>query len=226
MGIVHIPRTAAAILRGTLKRRLSPLSDVEKSLVGMGPTNPPHVYSSRAGLLDVDVMLHMNNASYLTHAELARWEWTAFGGTLAANLRTKSYFIVAASMVRFRREVAPMRKFEIETMLGGTDDRNLWCYQTFHYGKNEGDDNNEGRGKVLAQVLTQGVITRKGKVISPRSWVEDNFPAATKDALDGLYMMSDERGDSLFGEKSSRFAHLEESLRKAAARHDDKVTKK
>lgn len=82
MGIVHIPRTIAAIVRGITKRRLSPLSEKEKSLVGVGINNPPHIYTSRAGLFDVDLMFHMNNASYLTHAELARWEWTAFGGTL------------------------------------------------------------------------------------------------------------------------------------------------
>ena len=47
MGIIHIPRTIAAACRGTIKRQLSPLSDDEKSLVGIGLNNPPHVYTSR-----------------------------------------------------------------------------------------------------------------------------------------------------------------------------------
>ena len=73
MGIVHIPRTAASIAKGYIKRRMSPLSDKEKNLVGVGFKQPPHVYTSRAGLFDVDLMGHMNNASYLTHAvSLAR----------------------------------------------------------------------------------------------------------------------------------------------------------
>mmetsp|Transcript_3031 Transcript_3031/g.6645 ORF Transcript_3031/g.6645 Transcript_3031/m.6645 type:complete len:219 (+) Transcript_3031:183-839(+) len=218
MGIVHIPRTAAAVFKGLAKRQLSPLSDHEKSLVGIGSNHPPHVYSSRAGLFDVDLMFHMNNASYLTHAELARWEWTAFGGTLAANLRTQSYFIVTASMIRFRREIGPWKKFDIETRLVSIDTRNLWVYQTFHH-----SDGNE-RGKVLAQVFTQGVITNKGKVIDPRSWVEEHVPAA-EEALDDLNATPDEVESSLFDEKSTRFADLEQVLRRSAALHDDKVTK-
>lgn len=217
MGIVHIPRTAAAVAKGLIKRYQSPLPEQAKSLIGIGSKNPPHIYSSRAGLFDVDLMFHMNNASYLTHAELARWEWTAFGGTLAANLKTKSYFIVTASMIRWRREIAPFQKFEIETRLGAVDDRNLWIYQTFHHSKDE------ERGKVMAQVFTQGVVTKGRKVINPRAWIEENVPAA-KDAIDDLSSTSDEI-TSLFDEKSSRFIHLEDALRRTAALHDDKVAK-
>lgn len=212
MGIVHIPRTAAAIIRGMAKRRLSPLTKQEKSLVGLG-ANPPHIYSSRAGLFDVDLMMHMNNASYLTHAELARWEWTAFSGLLPASLKTKSYFIVTASILRFRREIAPLKKFEIETRGGKIDDRNLWVYQTFHSPNSNGE-----RSKVLCQVFTQGVMTNKGKVINPREWLADNLPSA-KDALDGLTEAP------LFDEKATQFTKLEDTLRRSAALHDDKVTK-
>ena len=57
MGIVHIPRTAAAVFKGYIKRRLAPISDHEKALIGIGFDQPPHVYTSRAGLFDVDLML-------------------------------------------------------------------------------------------------------------------------------------------------------------------------
>ncbi|KAK1740815.1 hypothetical protein QTG54_008910 [Skeletonema marinoi] len=97
MGIIHIPRTVAASLRGVVKRKLSPLSDKDISLVGT--IDVPHIYTSRAGIFDVDLMGHMNNASYLNHAELARWEWSAFGGSLAQAFKTRSFFIVTASMI-------------------------------------------------------------------------------------------------------------------------------
>ncbi|KAL3769983.1 hypothetical protein ACHAWO_008357 [Cyclotella atomus] len=224
MGLVHIPRTAAAIAKGFAKRRLSPLSDTDKSLVGLGFQSQPYVYTSRAGLFDVDLMLHMNNASYLTHAELARWEWTAFNGTLEANIRSKSFFIVAASMIRFRREIQPLRKFDIETRLGGIDERNIWCYQTFHYSNEKSSEKESGsneRGKILAQVLTQGVITNKGRVINPREWLEVHFPAS-KESIDELSIVSEEDG-SIFDSKAARFMHLEEALRKSAALYDDKT---
>ena len=213
MGIVHIPRSAAAIIRGMAKRQLSPLSDHEKSLVGIGPNNPPHVYTSRAGLFDVDVMMHMNNASYLTHAELARWEWSAFGGVLAGTARDKAAFIVTAATVRFRREIAPFKKFDIETRLCGIDDRNCWVYQTFH---NHG--NGHERGKILAQVFTQAVITQKGKVINPRSYLQGILHAE-----DAFYDMN--AAESIFDEKSERFSHLEEVLRRSAAIHDERIAK-
>jgi acyl-CoA thioesterase FadM len=214
MGIVHIPRTIAAITRGMVKRRLSPLSENEKSLVGVGLNNPPHIYSSRAGLFDVDLMFHMNNASYLTHAELARWEWTAFGGTLAESMRSASPFIVSASFIRFRREVPPLKKFDIETRLVNIDDRHLWVYQTFHH--NKGSE----RDKVLAQVFTQGVVTNKGKVINPRLFLEKALNA--KDALDDLITTSNDT-ESIFDEKADRFLQLEDVLRRSANLYDEKI---
>jgi len=215
MGIVHIPRTIAAVVRGMTKRRLSPLSENEKSLVGVGLKNPPHIYSSRAGLFDVDLMFHMNNASYLTHAELARWEWTAFGGTLAESMRSSSPFIVSASFIRFRREVPPLKNFDIETRLVNIDDRHLWVYQTFHH--NKGTE----RGKVLAQVFTQGVVTNNGKVINPRLFLEKAMIDA-KDALDDLSATSTDFG-SIFDEKSDRFLQMEEVLRRSANLYDEKI---
>lgn len=214
MGIVHIPRTAVAVAKGLVKRRISPLTESEKSVIGVGMSNAPHVYTSRAGAFDVDIMFHMNNASYLTHAELARWEWSAFNGTLSECFRTNSFFIVTASMLRFRREIPPLMKFDIETRLGGIDDRNLWVYQTFHQ-NNDGND----RGKILAQVFTQAVITNGKKVLNPHEWLAKHIPDAHDD-LENLSGASDEV-ESLFGEKSTRFIHLEESLRKSASLHDE-----
>ena len=77
MGIIHVPRTMAASLRGAVKRRISPLSDRE--IARVGTIEAPHIYTSRAGIFDVDIMGHMNNASYLQHAELARWEMASSG---------------------------------------------------------------------------------------------------------------------------------------------------
>ena len=117
-------------------------------------------------------------------------------------------------MLRFRREIPPLMKFDIETRLGGIDDRNLWVYQTFHPNNGVND-----RGKILAQVFTQAVITHGKKVLNPREWLADNIPGAHED-LDNLSATSDEV-ESLFGEKSTRFMHLEESLRKSASLHDE-----
>jgi len=84
------------------------------------------------------------------------------------------------------------------------------------------DNNSDERGKVLAQVFTRAVITKKGKVIQPRSWLEDCFPGDA--TWDDLYTTSD-GVESQFVEKSARFMDLEDALRTSAALHDDKGTK-
>ncbi|KAK1740828.1 acyl-CoA thioesterase [Skeletonema marinoi] len=227
MGIIHIPRTIAAALRGAIKRRLSPLSDQEISLVGT--KDVPHIYSSRAGLFDVDLMGHMNNASYLQHAELARWEWSSFGGSLAQSFKTKSFFIVTASMIRYRREIVPFKRFDVETRLVGLDDRNLWVYQTFHHHVNRENKQEESdgptRGKILAQILTQAVMAKPEKgVINPRAWLEDNSIYSSS-VLDGIMNEKGENIESIFDEKAKRFTHLEDILKRSAANYDDKVPK-
>ncbi len=98
----------------------------ETKHVGFLPGNP-HVHRARAGIFDVDYLGHMNNASSLTHAEYARWEMTATNGALQAMYKTNTHFMVASSAVRFRRQDRPVfRSFEIQSVLGGIDERNFW----------------------------------------------------------------------------------------------------
>ena len=73
MGLIHIPRVLANAARGFFRRgEHSPT---------MGITTP-HIYQARAGIWDVDIYAHMNNAAFLTHSELARWQLSASGGLL------------------------------------------------------------------------------------------------------------------------------------------------
>ena len=215
MGLVHIPRTFAAAIKGGIQRYRCPLSDDAKSLVGIGLNNPPHIYSARAGIFDVDVMFHMNNASYLNHAELARWQWSSYRGTLFDSFRASTYFIVSGYMVRFRREIPPLKRFDIETRLGAIDDRNLWVYQTFHH---------NGSGKVMCQILTKAVMVKEGKVLNPRTWAEDNIPAAAKDDIIDDLVLASNNIESIFDEKATQFTNLEEVMRRSANNHDDKVS--
>lgn len=118
--IIHSPRVIVSIAKGLRSR--SP----DSKFVGFLPGNP-HIYTARAGLFDVDYLGHMNNASSLTHAEYARWEMTAANGALEAMYKTNTHFMVASSAIRFRRQVRPIfRKFEVQSVLGGIDNRHFW----------------------------------------------------------------------------------------------------
>ena len=60
----------------------------------------PHVYTARCSLLlDTDVYAHMNNASYLVHCELARWQMGAETGALRTMASEGLAFVVGSVAV-------------------------------------------------------------------------------------------------------------------------------
>jgi hypothetical protein len=119
MGLVHVPRVIASVAKGFYRK------GIDKS-VGFGLDNP-HIYQARAGLFDVDSFGHVNNAAYLTHAELARWEHSASNGLLNQMYNHGVGFYAVSTAVRYRRQIRPVfRKFQVDTTIAGIDDRNLW----------------------------------------------------------------------------------------------------
>lgn len=212
MGLVHIPRVIASVAKGLIRGRTVP-SPSKGS--GFSP-NDPHIYIGHAGLFDVDYLGHMNNASYLTHAEYARWQWIAESGVLGAFIREKDAFIVTSTFVRYRREVKPLfRKFEVQSSLCGVDERTLSMYQTFRY------PGQGGKNKIRAQVLLQAVIRRRGReVIDPRDFLRNSM-GMEQEMIESL----GETGMSMENELL-RFKELERSLQETAADDDERVDPK
>jgi len=157
MGLIHTPRVIASIAKGLYKRKLLQYPSVNSSL------KTPHVYEARAGLLDVDYMGHLNNAAYLNHAELARWEMTATSGMLGIMARHNIHYVVASLAIRYRREIRPVfRKFQIESSIVALDERNITINQVFRH-MNDAKDT-----KLKGQLLLQGVAIRHKKILDPR----------------------------------------------------------
>lgn len=118
MGLVHTPRVIWSAAKGWLRK-----SSVGKEV---GYT-VPHKYYARAGLFDVDYMGHMNNAAFLSHAELARWEMTGSNGLIPAMMKHNTHFVVQSTTARYRAEVRPIfRKFQVDTTVCAVDDKNIW----------------------------------------------------------------------------------------------------
>lgn len=206
MGLVHTPRVIASAAKGFFRGRTS-------TRVSGFSLDEPHIYIARAGLFDVDYLGHMNNASYLTHAEYARWQWIAETGVLGEFIRKKDAFIVTSTVVRYRREVKPLfRKFEVHTSLCGVDERTLSMYQTFRY------PGQGGKNKIRAQVLLQAVIRRGEQgVIDPRDFLRDCV-GMDPDKIDSLSKSGTTMEDELL-----KFKELESSLRETAAEDDKRV---
>lgn len=207
MGLVHTPRVLFSLVKGLVKRRMYPEPNV-----GLGDV--PHIYSARAGLFDVDYLGHLNNAAYLNHAELARWEMTAYNGLLTAMMKNNVAFMVAGSVVRYRREIRPIFcRFQIETTVAGLDDtNNIWIMQNFRYPA-------KGQDRVLAQVLIRGIAVQDRKVIDPRHLFV-NLCGMDKNIVDKLIMpnVSNEAIEILL----EKYADLEDQFRQVAALDDEK----
>ena len=95
MVLIHLPRVAASIASGLL----TPFAPASTRLA----ISSPHIYRARAGVFDVDQFGHMNNAAYLVHCEMARWQLSAASGLLARAAKRKMIFLVGATAVRYRR---------------------------------------------------------------------------------------------------------------------------
>ena len=207
MVLLTTPRTLYSITKGLLKRRGGAEA---AALLGIGADNP-HVYTARTGLLDVDYLGHMNNAMYLSHAELARWEWTAHNGLLAAVSKNKLHFLVKGSCIRYRQEIRPVfRKFQVDSCLAGLDDKNLWISQKFRYSSDD---------RVRAQVVVQAVALKGREVLDPRVFLKE-MVGLDSDLVDSLSLPN--MPNATVENMLERYAALEEAMR-ADATEDDKL---
>ena len=67
-------------VRGLVERRQAgPNVSAIVDTIGAIP-GKPHLFKVRSGFLDTDINFHMNNASFLSQAEFARWHMLAKGG--------------------------------------------------------------------------------------------------------------------------------------------------
>lgn len=250
MAILHTPRTIAAIGRGMLKRRRA-LAAAAAAVATTGtdtPTNLPfsgiaprrgsnndearhtditnnaHVYKSNLNVFfDADYLGHMNNASYLTHAEYARWEWTAENGTLQTMYDKGMHFVVTNTAVRFRREISLReRAFEIHTNLHAIDDRHLWMHHAFRSPTTKDDK----IGRIMAQVWVQAVAVQNRKVVLPSTLLETI--GVSDEVIDSLLWKEDDNdNDSEVGPDSKsflkNFKDLDVAFRKEAAADDERL---
>ena len=236
MAIIHTPRLLAAIARGMIKRRRAiAAGDSDPRFVGFPPppggpdtdgkntddNNNVHVYRSRPNVLwDVDYLGHLNNASYLTHAEYARWEWMTENGVLQTMYEQGMVMMLTHTAVRFRKEIGLRDRFEIWSNLEAIDDRHIWTHQTFRSG---------GGGRILAQVSHQAVVVKDRKVVPPITLLEAmGIPEDVSESLGRRDKTDGSDGDTACEDDDAanllkRFRALDEAFRKEAAADDERL---
>lgn len=92
----------------------------------------PHLYRARCNpLTDVDSALHMNNAAYFVHCELARYQWAAASGLMAFMVRERALFLVASASMRYRREIRPFQPFHVKSRMVAFNERSVYVLHDF-----------------------------------------------------------------------------------------------
>jgi len=201
--------------------------------VGVDRGNP-HLYTARAGLFDVDYLGHMNNAAYLTHGELARWEMCVANGIMDQFLQHRIAPVVTSAVVRYRREVKPLfRKFQINTTILSITPQSLLLRQDFRHYKN----NNKKDDKLRTQLLIQNTLvdTKTGSIVNPIEFLVDTC-AADPTVIDQLIIQQEENNyhdddgsntkttiPTIEEEEMEKYLRLEASLRQSAQMDDERL---
>lgn len=89
------------------------------------------VLHTRVWPLDVDLNIHMTNARYSAVMDLGRIDLMIRTGLLRTLLRQRMSAVVGASMLRWRRGLAPLQPYRLETRLVTWDDKWFWMEQRF-----------------------------------------------------------------------------------------------
>ena len=80
------------------------------------------VFKTRAGILDIDANLHLNNASLIYATELARWNLLSQTKLFSHCLKNKWQFMIGSQAVRYRYEIGAFQKFEVVTSIVAIDE--------------------------------------------------------------------------------------------------------
>jgi acyl-CoA thioesterase FadM len=161
-------------------------------------------------------------ASYLTHAELARWELTSYNGMLQTMLKQNIHFLVVGTTIRYRKEMRPVfSKFQIDTSVAGIDDRNLWMMHNFR-----SVSASQKESRIMAQMVVQGVAVQNGRSVMPPATLMKDIVGLNGDLVDSITLHAAHRTPTeeskIIEEILERYAALEETLKKASAEDDKK----
>ena len=117
--------------------------------LGRGGSNPldESVLTFRVMPADLDINLHMNNGRYLQVMDLGRFDHLIRMGLLGQVRRRRWMPLVGSETIRFRRSLAPFRKYRLHTRLVHWDDKWFYFEQRF-----------TARGELIAAGMVKGLL--------------------------------------------------------------------
>ncbi|MBI5544514.1 MAG: thioesterase family protein [Deltaproteobacteria bacterium] len=103
---------------------------------------------------DVDFYLHANNGSYLTLMDAGRYQLALRTGLARVMLKRNCWPVLGGAIVRFRRELRLLERFELCSRLLGWRGKWFFIEQRF-----------ENDGVVHASAIHKAVMRRKGRSV-------------------------------------------------------------
>lgn len=103
---------------------------------------------------DLDFNFHMNNGRYLTIMDIGRLDLMLRLGLFGTIIQNLWMPIVGTAYIRFRRSLAPFKKFTLQTQIAAWDDKWFYIEQTFTQ-----------NGEVMATGYVKGLIRGKKRNI-------------------------------------------------------------
>ena len=149
---IELPFMIYEILRSILLNKRNKLKQSVQTKPFMGVIKR----SFRAGLMDIDFNMHINNARYMVFMERARWDHPVQTTSWDVMLKEKLNFIVAGIEMSYIREIRLGTKFEVESRYLGWDEKYVYLEQRFIV-----------KGKIHAYGMVKGVFLQYGKVAEP-----------------------------------------------------------
>jgi acyl-CoA thioesterase FadM len=111
---------------------------------------------------DLDVLLHVNNGTYLSMLDVARVDMLLRSGQATSLRRRGFYPVVAAETIRFRRSLQLFQVFDVQTQVIGWDEKAFIIEQRFLR-----------RGEVVAEAVVRArFLKRRGGTVSSRELLE------------------------------------------------------
>jgi len=90
------------------------------------------VLHQRVGITDFDLFGELNNARYLNHMELGRWDYSQRTGFYALMKSKKWGVAVGGASIRYRRRLPLLSKFTVTSKIICHDGRWIYFLQEFH----------------------------------------------------------------------------------------------
>ncbi len=113
------------------------------------PVDPLGTTSLRMTVLpnDLDFNGHVNNGRYLTLADVGRMDFVIRSGSARVAIAQRALPIVGDALAKFRRDLKPFERFDLQTRLLGWDEK--WTFIEHRFVRH---------GRVLGIVVVRGLF--------------------------------------------------------------------